>query len=74
MHDWLWNQREEREEDERMKKERERRGGVMAPSQCRMVLGMCEAAEVWKERVEFWEDVYGEICFQFDGVLFPRAH
>jgi protein arginine N-methyltransferase 3 len=53
-------EREERGDEERRKLERERIGGVMAPSQCRMVLGMCEASEVWKERVEFWEDVYGQ--------------
>ena len=52
-------EKEERDELERLSLERQRRGGVMVPSQCRMVLAMCEAAEVWKERVEFWEDVYG---------------
>ncbi|KZT11802.1 S-adenosyl-L-methionine-dependent methyltransferase [Laetiporus sulphureus 93-53] len=33
--------------------------GVMAPSQCRMMLGLCEASEVFKERVGFWSDIYG---------------
>ncbi|KZT08853.1 S-adenosyl-L-methionine-dependent methyltransferase [Laetiporus sulphureus 93-53] len=33
--------------------------GVMAPSQCRMTLGLCEASEVFKERVGFWSDIYG---------------
>ena len=58
---------EEREEEVRRRMERERIGGVMAPRQCRIVLGMCEASEVWKERVEFREDVYGEylvMCLQ----------
>ena len=34
-------------------------GGVMAPSQTRMLLGLCEAGEVFKDRVEFWNDIYG---------------
>ena len=33
--------------------------GVMAPSQTQMVLGLCDGAEVYKERVSFWGDVYG---------------
>ncbi|KAJ7644712.1 protein arginine N-methyltransferase [Roridomyces roridus] len=36
-----------------------RPGGVMAPSQCRMRLALCDAREVIKERVGFWDDVYG---------------
>lgn len=36
-----------------------RPGGVMAPSQCRMVLGMCDPQEIWKQRVGFWNTVYG---------------
>lgn len=35
-------------------------GGVMVPSQTRMLLGLCSATEVFKENVEFWSDVYGE--------------
>jgi len=34
-------------------------GGVMAPSQCQMMLGLCDATEVYKERIGFWDDVYG---------------
>lgn len=34
-------------------------GGVMAPSQCRMMLGLCEATEIYKERIGFWNDIYG---------------
>jgi len=34
-------------------------GGVMAPSQCRMMFSLCEASDVYKERVGFWGDVYG---------------
>ncbi|KAJ6453197.1 protein arginine N-methyltransferase [Mycena vitilis] len=33
--------------------------GVMAPSQCKMVLALCDASEVSKDRVDFWNDVYG---------------
>lgn len=35
-------------------------GGVMVPSQTRMLFGLCSATEVFKENVEFWSDVYGE--------------
>ncbi|KAI0045880.1 S-adenosyl-L-methionine-dependent methyltransferase [Auriscalpium vulgare] len=34
-------------------------GGVMAPSQCKMMLGLSDASEILKERVGFWNDVYG---------------
>ncbi|KIL67772.1 hypothetical protein M378DRAFT_975790 [Amanita muscaria Koide BX008] len=34
-------------------------GGVLAPSQCKMNLALCDAAEVSKERIESWSDVYG---------------
>jgi protein arginine N-methyltransferase 3 len=37
--------------------------GVMAPSQCQMLLALCDATEVSKERVEFWNDVYGMSCY-----------
>ncbi|KAI0345573.1 S-adenosyl-L-methionine-dependent methyltransferase [Trametopsis cervina] len=33
--------------------------GVMAPSQTKMMLGLCDALEIYKERVDFWSDVYG---------------
>ncbi|KAF9046251.1 protein arginine N-methyltransferase [Panaeolus papilionaceus] len=33
--------------------------GVMAPSQCKMMLGLCDASEIFKERIGFWDDVYG---------------
>lgn len=36
-----------------------RPGGIMAPSQCRMVLALCEGNEIYKERVCFWNDIYG---------------
>ncbi|KAG5645450.1 hypothetical protein DXG03_005999 [Asterophora parasitica] len=36
-----------------------RPGGVMAPSQCKMMLGLCDASEIYKDRIGFWDDVYG---------------
>ena len=33
--------------------------GVLVPSQSRMLLGLCSATEIYKDRVEFWSDVYG---------------
>ena len=38
-------------------------GGVMAPSQCRMMLALCEGSEIMKDRVDFWNDVYGAPFF-----------
>lgn len=39
------------------------KGGVLAPSQTRMLLGLCSAHEVVKDRIEFWSDVYGTSFF-----------
>ncbi|CAA7261550.1 unnamed protein product [Cyclocybe aegerita] len=36
-----------------------RPGGVMAPSQCKMMLGLCDGSEIYKDRIGFWEDIYG---------------
>ncbi|KAF5360411.1 hypothetical protein D9756_004931 [Leucocoprinus leucothites] len=36
-----------------------RPGGVMAPSQCQMMLALCDATEIHKDRIGFWKDVYG---------------
>ena len=33
--------------------------GVMAPSQTKMMFGLCDAAEIYKERIAFWGDIYG---------------
>ncbi|KAH9932760.1 protein arginine N-methyltransferase [Epithele typhae] len=33
--------------------------GVMAPSQAQMMFALCEASELFKERIGFWSDVYG---------------
>jgi protein arginine N-methyltransferase 3 len=40
-------------------------GGIMAPSQCKMLLALCDAHEVYKDRVGFWNDVYGMLVFLF---------
>ena len=37
-----------------------RKDGVMAPSQTQMVLALCEGSELFKERIGFWNDVYGK--------------
>ncbi|KAJ8081154.1 hypothetical protein PM082_017997 [Marasmius tenuissimus] len=34
-------------------------GGIMAPSQCKMMLGLSDASEIVKDRISFWNDVYG---------------
>ncbi|KAF9646710.1 protein arginine N-methyltransferase [Thelephora ganbajun] len=36
-----------------------RPGGVFAPSQCRMMLSLCEGTEIYRDRVGMWDDVYG---------------
>lgn len=33
--------------------------GVMAPSHCKMMLALCNACDIVKDRVTFWNDVYG---------------
>ncbi|EJD51065.1 S-adenosyl-L-methionine-dependent methyltransferase [Auricularia subglabra TFB-10046 SS5] len=33
--------------------------GLLAPSHARMMLALCDASDVYKERVAFWDDVYG---------------
>ncbi|KAF8158442.1 arginine N-methyltransferase 3 [Crassisporium funariophilum] len=46
-----------------------RPGGVMAPSQCKMMLGLCDGSEIFKERIGFWEDVYGfDLSTMADGL------
>jgi len=34
-------------------------GGVMAPSQCQMIITLGDVSDIVKERITFWEDVYG---------------
>ncbi|KAL1937804.1 hypothetical protein VTO73DRAFT_12823 [Trametes versicolor] len=33
--------------------------GVMAPSQCKMMFALCDAGDLFKERIGFWNDIYG---------------
>jgi type I protein arginine methyltransferase len=37
-----------------------RPGGVMVPSQCKMMFGLTDAKEIYKERIGFWNDIYGD--------------
>ena len=46
-------------------------GGVMAPSQTQMMFALCEASELFKERIGFWNDVYGGIT---SNILPPLSH
>jgi protein arginine N-methyltransferase 3 len=34
-------------------------GGLMAPSQTKMVLVGITAERIWRERIDFWRSVYG---------------
>ncbi|KAF8587688.1 S-adenosyl-L-methionine-dependent methyltransferase [Ramaria rubella] len=36
-----------------------RPGGIMVPSQCKMMFGLTDGKEIHKERVGFWNDIYG---------------
>lgn len=36
----------------------------MVPSQCRVMLNLCDASEILKDRVEFWNDIYGTSSYQ----------
>ncbi|KAF8635937.1 hypothetical protein AX15_000108 [Amanita polypyramis BW_CC] len=43
--------------------------GVMAPSQCRMNLALGDVAEIYKERIDFWNDVYGfDMSIMAEGI------
>ena len=33
--------------------------GLMVPSQCSIMLSLLDASQLVKERMEFWDDVYG---------------
>jgi protein arginine N-methyltransferase 3 len=44
-------------------------GGIMAPSQCRMMLALSDGSEVYKDRVDFWRDVYGMQLFSFSRFI-----
>ena len=46
------------EQDSETSETKEKKG-VLVPSQSHMLLGLCSATEIYKDRVEFWSDVYG---------------
>lgn len=45
-----------------------RPGGVMVPSQCKMMFGLADAREIYKERVGFWNDIYGDVLVSLDAL------
>ena len=45
-----------------------RPGGVMAPSQCKMMFGLTEAREIYKDRIGFWSDIYGAFLLFIDAL------
>lgn len=45
-----------------------RPGGVMVPSQCKMMFGLADAREIYKERVGFWNDIYGAVLVSLDAL------
>ena len=49
-----------------------RPGGLMVPSQCQMILALCDATQIYKDRIGFWTDVYGE--FEIKTLDFPSDH
>ncbi|KAH7096731.1 S-adenosyl-L-methionine-dependent methyltransferase [Auriculariales sp. MPI-PUGE-AT-0066] len=50
-------------------------GGILAPSHSRMMLALCEAAEIYKDRVAFWDDVYGfnMTCMASPAAVYEEA-
>ena len=36
-----------------------RPGGLMAPSQCKLLLALCDASDIFKDRIDYWSDIYG---------------
>ena len=36
-------------------------GGVMAPSQCQMIITLGDVSDLVKDKITFWEDVYGAL-------------
>lgn len=47
--------------------------GVMAPAHSRMMLGLCDASEIVKDRITFWNDVYGGYLFDASKTVFESA-
>ncbi|KAG8932198.1 hypothetical protein FRC02_001550 [Tulasnella sp. 418] len=53
--------------------EREGTQGLMAPSQCRMEFGLLEATDAIRERIKFWDDVYGFKMSAMAGEVYDEA-
>ncbi|CAE6479398.1 unnamed protein product [Rhizoctonia solani] len=51
-----------------------RAGGLMAPSQCRIMVNLVEAPSVIKENVTFWDNVYGKYFHLLLPLIIPTAH
>ncbi|TFK70555.1 protein arginine N-methyltransferase [Pluteus cervinus] len=47
--------------------------GVMAPSQCKMMFALCDGSEIYKERIGFWNDVYGFDLSTMGNDLYDEA-
>jgi len=49
--------------------------GILAPSHSRMMLALCEAAEIYRDKVAFWNDVYGfnMACMASPAAVFDEA-
>lgn len=47
--------------------------GVMAPAQCTMQLALADVSDILKERVDFWDDVYGFDLSIMSGDHFGEA-
>ncbi|KIK65562.1 hypothetical protein GYMLUDRAFT_70665 [Collybiopsis luxurians FD-317 M1] len=47
--------------------------GIMAPSQSKMMFGLCDASELVKDRITFWNDIYGFDMSVMAGELYSEA-
>lgn len=50
-----------------------RDGGLMAPSQTRLLISGITGERLWKERMEFWSSVYGFDMTAMNGVYFDEG-
>lgn len=37
-------------------------GGLVVPSQTRLVISAITAAKIWRERIDFWNRIYGGLA------------
>ncbi|WWC92751.1 uncharacterized protein L201_007710 [Kwoniella dendrophila CBS 6074] len=49
------------------------KGGLMAPSQTRLVLSAITGKRIWKERISFWPSVYGFDLSEMQGPAFEEG-